>query len=102
MSRINVTDVARSSRVALPKPICDSTSVTRIRVKVSGQLDGEATVSISVPKSAGSDYLQTLRGVFNKEFANDWYSFETDLLYEPRGVTTGTVMIEYQYNPPIP
>jgi len=69
----------------------------RIQLKISGQLDGEATTFIGAPGGGISEYPLTLRGKFSESLEGDWYSLDTNLRYESRGVTTGTVKIEYEY-----
>jgi hypothetical protein len=65
---------------------------TGISVWVSGEIDGEADVW------AGNWEPERVHGKVNFQIYHDWFQRDCDLHYEPINVTSGKLVIHYEFH----
>ncbi len=94
-SSVKVSDV-RKEEVVVLKYQNDSTHVTGINIRVTGKVNGGATISLMLD---GKPYKkEELNGGVNIKWGGDWYSDTAELRYIPRKVNSGELLIEYKFS----
>jgi len=68
-----------------------------LSIRGSGQVDGEATVSLLLGE--GRPYhVQRLSGKVDFEWSGDWYSETAKVRYEPVSVRSGKVVLHHRFH----
>ena len=92
---VKVADV-RKEEVIVLKHVYDSGHVYSIRIRGSGNIDGEATISLILN---GEQYkTEKLHGAVSFKWGGDWYSDTAEIRYKPSSVNFGELLIEYQFS----
>jgi hypothetical protein len=89
-----VSDV-RSAEILVLGQKAGSHTTHAIKVCGSGEIDGEATISLLLN---GEPYkVAKLRGPVNFEWGGDWYCETAEVRYEPANVRSGKVVLRYKF-----
>jgi hypothetical protein len=67
-----------------------------ITVRGSGEVDGEATISLLLHDQPYK--VAKLRGKVDFEWGGDWYSETAEVRYEPASVRSGKVVLHYRFH----
>lgn len=92
---VAVTDVTKEEVIVLTNP--SSGPVHALAIRVTGHIDGEATLSVAYE---GKLYdTATVKGAGTTRVrGGDWYSDSAVVLYRPTNVTAGELIIEYEFS----
>jgi hypothetical protein len=71
-------------------------STYAISIRGSGQIDGEATVSLLL--NGRPNKVEKLRRMVDFQWGGDWYSETAKVQYEPSGVRSGKVVLHYNFH----
>ena len=71
-------------------------NVTSISIKGYGHIDGNAQIILMLN---GKPYKsENISGNIKFKWSSDWYSNDATIIYTPQNVTTGNLIIEYNFN----
>ena len=92
---VTVADV-REEDVIILRNTSNPEHVYGIDIRGSGNLDGEATISLILN---GEPYkTEKLKGPVSFNWGGDWYSDTAEIRYQPNNVKSGKVAIEYKFS----
>lgn len=91
---VKIADVRKEETIVL-KNTHKPGYVYSINILGSGNLDGEATVSLILNGEAYK--TEKLKGAVNFEWGGDWYSDTAEIRYQPGNVNSGELVIEYRF-----
>jgi hypothetical protein len=95
MPSVTLSNVRRPETLVLGKETGNG-NVYGITIRGSGEIDGEAIVSLLLN---GEPYkVEKLRGKVNFEWGGDWYSETAKIRYEPANVRTGKLVLHYRFH----
>ena len=91
----DLEDVSSREVIVIRKDVCQE-HIHRLEIRVAGELDGKGELSLILNRKP---YVTLeLSGKFDiKMYEGDWYSDTARIVYEPDGVTKGTVKLIYQF-----
>jgi len=91
---IKVSDV-RKEEVVTVKSNQSSGHVYGINIRGTGNIDGEASISLILN---GEPYkTEILKGEVSFEWDGDWYSDTAEIVYKPKLINSGELVIEYNF-----
>lgn len=92
---VKVVDVRREEVVIL-KNTYRTDHVHGINIRGSGNIDGEASISLILN---GELYrTEILKGKVRFNWGGDWYSDKAEIRYTPKNVNSGELIIEYKFS----
>ena len=92
---LKVADV-QTPQVIMLKKEPSAGNVHGIDIRVRGNLDGEAHVSLMLNGNPYKTERVTDKTSFS--WSGDWYSDTAEIRYEPINVKSGTLIVEYQFS----
>ncbi len=91
---VQVADVHKEQTIIL-KNTHKPGYVYSIHISGSGNLDGEASISLILN---GEPYkTQALKDVVDFEWSGDWYADQAEIRYKPVNINSGTLVIRYRF-----
>lgn len=85
----NVPDPTKKSVITLRSSIAEPNGIT---IKITGKIDGSAVVH------ADNWEKVSISGEVEWQIYKDWFEPSCDIHYEPSGVTTGSLTIDYTFH----
>ena len=93
---IKVSDVRHDEVIKIEK-IKGGPSTASIFIKGTGEIEGQATISLMMH---GKPYRQEiLSGKVDFIWSAEWYSDSAKIVYSANGVSSGKLLLNYQFNP---
>ncbi len=92
---VKVTDI-RKEEVIILRNTNNPEPVYGISIRGSGNIDGEATVSLILNGEAYK--TEKLKGRVSFKWGGDWYSDTAEIRYKPNNVNSGELVIEYKFS----
>jgi hypothetical protein len=93
-AKINISDVTRNSRLILETSTKDPIN---IHLGFSGKINGTALITIY----DGFGYKKVYEiesGKVDYNIDCDWYSRKCSIVYKPKSVSQGALILEYRFN----
>jgi hypothetical protein len=93
-SRVAINDVREAEALELHAKN-ENGNTNGIYIHGSGEVDGEATISLLL--GGEPNRVEKLNGRVDFEWGGDWYSETAEIRYEPANVRSGKVVLHYRF-----
>ncbi|HMF16053.1 MAG TPA: hypothetical protein VKE98_02550 [Gemmataceae bacterium] len=94
LPNVTISDVRRPETLVLGKET--GNPPYGITIRGSGEVDGEATLSLLLNGEAYK--VEKLSGTVSFEWGGDWYSETAEIRYEPINVRSGKLIFHYRFH----
>ena len=94
-SVIEIKDVTKEQMIMLAE-INKPKSVHSIRIKITGHIDGSATIQRSYEDKKMYE-PELINGNVDLHLGGDWYGDKCLIIYKPSNVTSGNLKIRYKF-----